>query len=152
MRAAGLNITATLYEPAAVPDTPVSPNPLRNGILAAGLGMMLCVGFALALPRIAASGIGRVALRAPGAARRAVGGARGVPAMPSATEAAKEKKLLEALARRGGRTAAGAALETSLTVGEADRFLSALAAKGHIEVGVERGRLIYRLWEGDAPP
>ena len=151
MRAAGLNITATLYEPAAVPDTPVSPNPLRNGILAAGLGMMLCVGFALALPRIAASGIGRVALRAPGAARRAVGGARRVSAMSSATEAAKEKELLEALGRRGALTVVGAALETSLTVEEAERLLARLAAKGHLEVSVEHGRLLYCLREGDAP-
>lgn len=66
-------------------------------------------------------------------------------------EAAKEKELLEALARRGGLTVAGAALETSLTVEEAERMLSALAAKGHLEVSVGRGRLLYSLWEGDAP-
>lgn len=41
------NITATLYEPAVVPDTPVSPDPLRNGILAAALGLMLGIGLAL---------------------------------------------------------------------------------------------------------
>ncbi len=46
---------------------------------------------------------------------------------------------------------AGAALETSLTLEEADRMLSALAAKGHLEVTVEHGRLLYSLWEGDAP-
>ena len=68
-----------------------------------------------------------------------------------AAEAAKEKELLEALGRRGGLTVAGAALETSLTVEEAERMLSALAAKGHLEVSVERGRLLYSLWEGDAP-
>jgi hypothetical protein len=66
-------------------------------------------------------------------------------------EGAKEKELLGALGRRGGLTVAGAALETSLTVEEADRMLSALAAKGHLEVRVERGRLLYSLWEGDAP-
>ena len=152
MRAAGLNITATLYEPAAVPDTPVSPNPLSNGILAAGLGMMLCVGLALALPRIAASGIGRVALRAAtGARRAAVGGARRVSATEPAKEPAKEKELLEALGRRGALTVVGAALETSLTVEEAERLLSALAARGHLEVSVEHGRLLYSLWERDSP-
>jgi hypothetical protein len=36
-------------------------------------------------------------------------------------------------------------------VEEAERLLSALAAKGHLEVTVERGRLLYSLWEGDAP-
>ena len=152
-RAAGLNITATLYESAAVPDTPVSPNPLRNGILASGLGMMLCVSLALALPRIAAaSGIGRGALRAAtGARRAAVGGARRVSATEPAKEPAKEKELLEALGRRGALTVVGAALETSLTVEEAERMLSALAARGHLEVSVEHGRLLYSLWERDSP-
>ncbi len=42
-------------------------------------------------------------------------------------------------------------METSLTVEEADRMLSALAAKGHPEVRVARGRLLYSLWEGDGP-
>jgi capsular polysaccharide biosynthesis protein len=40
-------ITATVWEDAEVPDTPVSPNPVRNGILALGLGLMLGLGFAL---------------------------------------------------------------------------------------------------------
>jgi len=81
------------------------------------------------------------------------GGSRGRPAIsPVITEeAAMEKELLEALWRRGELTAAGAALQTSLTVEEAERLLSALAAKGHLEVTVERGRLLYSLWEGDAP-
>jgi hypothetical protein len=46
----------------------------------------------------------------------------------------------------------GAALETSLTVEEADRLLQALAAKGHLEITVEHGRLVYALWEPVAPP
>jgi len=45
-----------------------------------------------------------------------------------------------------------AALETSLSVEEADRMLSELAAKGHLEVTVEHGRLVYALWDRDAPP
>jgi hypothetical protein len=45
---------------------------------------------------------------------------------------------------------AGAALETSLSVGEAERMLQALAAKGHLQVTVEYGRLHYSLWEPDA--
>ena len=56
-----------------------------------------------------------------------------------------------ALRRRGALTVAGAALETSLTVEEVDRMLSTLAVKGHLEVRVERGRLLYSLWEGDTP-
>jgi hypothetical protein len=59
--------------------------------------------------------------------------------------------VLEALRRHGELAVAGAVLETSLTVEEADRLLSELAAKGHLEVRVERGRQLYSLWEGDAP-
>ena len=45
--AAANNITATVMERAVVPDAPISPNPLRNGLLAAVLGLMLGVGLAL---------------------------------------------------------------------------------------------------------
>jgi predicted ArsR family transcriptional regulator len=76
-------------------------------------------------------------------------GSRGASARAPATDGAKEKELLEALERRGKLTVAGVALETSLTVEEADRMLSALAAKGHLEVTVARGRLLYSLWERD---
>jgi capsular polysaccharide biosynthesis protein len=41
------NITATVYEKAEVPETPASPKPLRNGLLAAVLGLMLGIGLAL---------------------------------------------------------------------------------------------------------
>jgi hypothetical protein len=30
-------------------------------------------------------------------------------------------------------------------------MLQALAAKGHLEVSVEHGRLVYALWKRDAP-
>jgi capsular exopolysaccharide synthesis family protein len=42
-------ITATVWERAALPSEPVSPNPLRNGFLALVLGLMLGVGLALLL-------------------------------------------------------------------------------------------------------
>jgi protein tyrosine kinase modulator len=45
--AAGSQLTANVYEEAMVPDSPVSPDPLRNGILAAIFGVMLGVGLAL---------------------------------------------------------------------------------------------------------
>lgn len=63
----------------------------------------------------------------------------------------KEKELLRALDRSGKLTALGAALETSLTVGQSERMLQALADKGHLEVTVEHGRLHYALWRRDAP-
>jgi capsular polysaccharide biosynthesis protein len=48
-KAAGSNLTATPYVKATVPDnpTPVSPDPLRNGLLAAVFGLMLGIGLAL---------------------------------------------------------------------------------------------------------
>jgi hypothetical protein len=64
-------------------------------------------------------------------------------------EERKEKELLEALARHGEITAAKAALETTLSVSEADRMLSGLAKDGHLEVRAREGRLGYALWEHD---
>ncbi len=61
----------------------------------------------------------------------------------------KEKELLEAIERHGEITPARAALETSLSVSEADRMLSELAKNGYIEVRVREGRLGYALWEHD---
>jgi hypothetical protein len=61
----------------------------------------------------------------------------------------KEKELLKALAQHGEITAAKAALETSLSVSEADRILSGLAKDGHVEVRAREGRLGYALWEHD---
>ena len=65
------------------------------------------------------------------------------------SEGDKEKELLKALARHGEITAARAALETTLSVSEADRMLSGLAKDGHIEVRAREGRLGYALWEAD---
>ena len=63
-----------------------------------------------------------------------------------------EKELLVAMRDAGGAiTPVEAAIETSLTVEESEGMLSALAAKGFLEVSVERGRVLYSLWEGDAP-
>jgi capsular polysaccharide biosynthesis protein len=42
-------ITATVWEQAVVPDSPVSPNPVRNALLALVLGLMLGVGLAFLL-------------------------------------------------------------------------------------------------------
>jgi hypothetical protein len=59
----------------------------------------------------------------------------------------KEKELLEALERHGEITAVRAALETSLSVTEAEEILSGLANKGHVRVSANGGRLAYALWE-----
>jgi hypothetical protein len=65
------------------------------------------------------------------------------------TEEGKERELLEALARHGELSPALAALETSLTIAEANRMLSDLAKSGHVEVRAHEGRLGYALWERD---
>jgi hypothetical protein len=39
-----------------------------------------------------------------------------------------------------------------IAVEEAERMLSELAVRGHLEVSLEHGRLHYALWERDAPP
>jgi hypothetical protein len=58
----------------------------------------------------------------------------------------KERDLLEALRDRGELTPAQAAVETSLTVREADEMLKELAEGGHLEVRVRGGGLSYSLW------
>lgn len=64
-------------------------------------------------------------------------------------ERRKEKEVLEVLARHGEVSPARAALETTLSVAEADRVLSGLAKDGHVEVRAREGRLGYALWEHD---
>ena len=58
----------------------------------------------------------------------------------------KERELLSAIRDNGGSiTPAEAAMETSLTVHEADRMLSELAGGGHLTVESKEGSLFYAL-------
>ena len=61
-----------------------------------------------------------------------------------------ERELLAALRDRGEMTPAGVAVETSLSVAEADRRLRELAEAGHLEVRVRGGGIFYALWEAEA--
>jgi hypothetical protein len=54
-----------------------------------------------------------------------------------------ERHLLEAIERHGEITPARAALDTALTVAEADRMLGELAQKGYLEVRAREGKLVY---------
>jgi capsular polysaccharide biosynthesis protein len=45
-------ITATVWEQAAVPDSPASPNPVRDGLLALVLGIMVGIGLAFLLEHL----------------------------------------------------------------------------------------------------
>ena len=58
----------------------------------------------------------------------------------------KERELLSAMRNKTGSiTPAEAAMETSLTVSEADKMLSELTAGGHLQVESSEGTLLYRL-------
>ncbi len=143
---------AAVYVKARVPTTPtpVSPRPVRNGLLTLVTGLVLCGGLTLALPGVAARAAGKLGGQA---VRQGVGQA-GIPRRrhggSSEANVLKEQELLEALDRRGKLTAVEAALETSLSVEEANRMLFELAARGHLEVTVEHGRLLYSFWEHGA--
>jgi hypothetical protein len=84
-----------------------------------------------------------------GLSARSVAGLFEARAQRPVDEGRKEKEILEALARHGELTPARAALETSLSVAEADEVLSGLAKDGHIEVRAREGRLGYALWDTD---
>ncbi len=60
-----------------------------------------------------------------------------------------ERELLAALRDRGEMTPAEVAVETSLSVDEADRRLRELAEAGHLEVRVRGGGIFYALWEAE---
>ncbi len=61
----------------------------------------------------------------------------------------KERELLGALREHEEISPTQAAMETSLTVEEADDMLRDLAAKGHLEVRVRGGGIFYGLWRAD---
>jgi hypothetical protein len=63
----------------------------------------------------------------------------------SRQEKSAERQLLEVLERNGEITPARAALQTSLTVEEAEQLLSDLAQKDHLDVRVEGSKLVYAL-------
>lgn len=60
-------------------------------------------------------------------------------------EKSAERQLLEVIERNGEITPARAALQTSLTVEEAEQLLSDLAQRGHLDVRVEGSKLVYAL-------
>jgi hypothetical protein len=80
--------------------------------------------------------------------RGIAGLSEGRSGLPSAASEG-ERELLEALRNRGELTPAEAAMETSLSVAEADRMLRELAEGGHLDVRVRGGGLFYSLWESE---
>lgn len=126
--------------------------PSRFALLAAGAVLLLLFGLAVPAPlhffpflwvlpllamRFMWTASARSRILTPGGQTAVSGGDR------------REKELLEALQRRGEITAALAALETSLSVAEADEMLSGLAENGHVRVHAREVRLAYSLWDMD---
>jgi hypothetical protein len=66
-------------------------------------------------------------------------------ALPRSAPHDKERELLSAIRDGGSITPVEVAMETSLTVREADAMLSELANDGHLLVGSEGGALRYSL-------
>jgi hypothetical protein len=61
----------------------------------------------------------------------------------------REKELLRALERHEEITAARAAMETSLSIAQAEEMLAKLASGGHVEVRARAGTLAYAMHDAD---
>lgn len=70
---------------------------------------------------------------------------RGPSRRGAGSEKEAEWQVLEVLQRHGEVTPTRVALETALTVDEAQRKLSELAENGHLDVRVEGSKLVYAL-------
>jgi DNA-binding NarL/FixJ family response regulator len=69
------------------------------------------------------------------------------PALPSPKD--RERELLAALEEQHEITVVAAAMRTSLTVDEATALLDDLARRGHVEVALRDGVMVYALRGGD---
>ena len=142
---------AFLHEGAKVSEDPVSPHPWSNGFLTLVIGLVLCAGIVVVRPGVGARIAGTLGERPSRQGVGLAGALRRQRRDRSIVERVNEKKLLRALGRRGKLTAVEAALETSLSVEEANRMLQALAFQGQLEVTVEHGKVLYSFWGHDAP-
>ena len=93
-----------------------------------------------------------VAFPAFGLLARGVSGFSKRRAEIASTRHTGERELLEALRREGEISPTRAAMETSLSVTEADAMLKELAQAGHLEVRVRGAGLFYAFWEHTGYP
>ena len=112
---------------------PVALSGLALVALAPGLWWLFTTYFWISFPAL-------------GLLTRGMAGLFGSAAVLS-TSRVREREILEALREHGGLTPARAAMETSLTVAEADGVLARLAGDGHLQVRAQGGALAYALWE-----
>jgi capsular polysaccharide biosynthesis protein len=80
-------VTATVWEPATLPETPVSPDPIRNGIIALVLGCLLGVLLAFLLEYVSGSWNSRDEVEA-------VSGVPTLGAVPKFRVSARRKEVL----------------------------------------------------------
>jgi hypothetical protein len=117
--------------------------------VALGIGLLITTVFVISTAGVLAAGfpfvLGAAACLGWGISRFA----RQRQALPAS---GGERELLSALRENGGSiTPAEAAMETSLTVKEADRMLSQLASEGHLLVESREGSLFYALPRRSSP-
>ena len=112
--------------------------------LSLGIGFVIAAVLIIVTSGTAAAGLGFVIAAAAllGKGASDVRGQQRALAPP----VSKERELLSAIRDNGGSiTPAEAAMETSLTVREADGMLSELAGSGHLAVEIRDGALFYSL-------
>jgi hypothetical protein len=112
--------------------------------LAFGIGFVVAAIMIIATAGVLAAGVGFVIPAAIFLGLAANDFQKHRHALPQ--PANKERELLSAIRDNGGSiTPAEAAMETSLTVREADSMLSELAGGGHLAVESREGALFYSL-------
>jgi capsular polysaccharide biosynthesis protein len=107
--APALNLRAIVYEEAMVPESPVGPKPLRNGLLTLVLGLVLCGGLVVALPGVAASVAGKLGRPTVTQGDGQVGLPGGRHGGPSQADVIKERAAFSARALREANGGGGGA-------------------------------------------
>jgi hypothetical protein len=149
------DVKAVVWKEAKVPASPVrSSRPLFSGLLVLIVGLALSSAPIAPARAAAARAAGKLGERVRVVVAQGVAQARVLRSQHrdrSIIERVNEKKLLLALGRRGKLTAVDAAMETSLSVEDADRILSTLAHEGQLRFDIEHGARVYSFWrEEDA--
>jgi hypothetical protein len=112
--------------------------------LSLGIGFVIAAVLIIVTSGTAAAGLGFV-IAAAALLGKGASDLRGQQ-RALAPPVSKERELLSAIRDNGGSiTPAEAAMETSLTVREADGMLSELAGSGHLAVEIRDGALSYSL-------
>jgi hypothetical protein len=112
--------------------------------LSLGIGFVIAAVLIIVTSGTAAAGLGFV-IAAAALLGKGASDLRGQQ-RALAPPVSKERELLSAIRDNGGSiTPAEAAMETSLTVREADGMLSELAGSGHLAVEIRDGALFYSL-------